>query len=202
MREVRVRFAPSPTGALHIGGIRTALYNYLLARKHKGTMILRIEDTDQARYVAGAEKYILESLAWAGIKIDEGVGTGGPYAPYRQSERKDLYTQYALKLVEDGKAYYAFDSESEVEAMRKSAPNAQYDSVTRLQMKNSLTLSNNEVAQKLSGEKYVIRIKVPDHEEIHLSDLIRGLVTFDSSQMDDKVLMKSDGKPFFSPDYM
>ncbi len=198
MRDVRVRFAPSPTGALHIGGVRTALYNYLLARKHKGTMILRIEDTDQSRYVAGAEKYILESLAWTGIKIDEGVGVGGPHAPYRQSERKHLYKQYALRLIEDRKAYYAFDTEEEVEAMRKSAPNAQYDGITRLRMKNSLTLSENEVAQKLeAGEKYVIRMMVPQNEEIHLTDLIRGLIAFDSSQMDDKVLMKSDGMPTY-----
>ncbi len=198
MRDVRVRFAPSPTGALHIGGVRTALYNYLLARKHKGTMILRIEDTDQSRYVAGAEKYILESLAWTGIKIDEGVGVGGPHAPYRQSERKHLYKQYALRLIEDRKAYYAFDTEAEVEAMRKSAPNAQYDGATRLQMKNSLTLSESEVSQKLlAGEKYVIRMMVPQNVEIHLTDLIRGLIIFDSSQMDDKVLMKSDGMPTY-----
>ena len=198
MKEVRVRFAPSPTGALHIGGVRTALYNYLLARKHKGTMILRIEDTDQTRFVPGAEKYIIESLAWAGIKIDEGVSVGGPHAPYRQSERKPLYKQYAQKLVDEGKAYYAFDSESELEAMRKSTPNAQYDGVTRLQMKNSITLSENEVTQKLSaGDNHVIRLKVPGKEEIQLTDLIRGIITVDSSQIDDKVLMKSDGMPTY-----
>src|SRR5882762_5267262 len=162
MQEVRVRFAPSPTGALHIGGVRTALYNYLLARKHNGTMILRIEDTDQGRYVPGAEDYILRSLAWAGIKIDEGVGAGGPHAPYRQSERKPLYRQYAQKLVDEGNAYYAFDTEADLEAMRKASPNAQYDGVTRGKMNNSLTLSAEEVSQKLSaGEKYVIRLKVP-----------------------------------------
>lgn len=198
MKEVRVRFAPSPTGALHIGGVRTALYNYLLARKNKGTMILRIEDTDQTRFVPGAEKYIIESLSWAGIKIDEGVGIGGPHAPYRQSERKPLYKQYAQKLVDEGNAYYAFDSESELEAMRKSTPNAQYDGVTRLQMKNSITLSENEVTQKLSaGDNHVIRLKVPGKEEIHLTDLIRGIITVDSSQIDDKVLMKSDGMPTY-----
>lgn len=198
MREVRVRFAPSPTGALHIGGIRTALYNYLLARKYNGTMILRIEDTDQTRYVPGAEAYIIESLAWAGIKIDEGVGVGGPYAPYRQSERKPLYKTYAQKLVDEDHAYYAFDTEQDIEEMRKRTPNAQYDGVTRMQMKNSLTLSEKEIAQKLSmDEKYVIRLKVPSNEEIHLTDLIRGSVTVQSSQVDDKVLMKSDGMPTY-----
>lgn len=198
MREVRVRFAPSPTGALHIGGIRTALYNYLLARKYNGTMILRIEDTDQARFVPGAEAYIIESLAWVGIKVDEGIGVGGPYAPYRQSERKTLYKIYAQKLVDEGNAYYAFDTEQDLEAMRKRTPNAQYDGVTRMQMKNSLTFSGSEVDEKLSsGEKYVIRLKVPGNEEIHLTDLIRGGVTVQSSQVDDKVLMKSDGMPTY-----
>jgi glutamyl-tRNA synthetase len=203
MREVRVRFAPSPTGALHIGGVRTALYNYLLARKHKGTMILRIEDTDQARYVPGAEEFILQSLEWAGIKIDEGVGKGGPHAPYRQSERKPLYKQYAQKLVDEGNAYYAFDTEQDLEAMRerlKAAgdPNQQYGSGSRMQMKNSLTLSAEELKKKLeTGEPYVIRLKVPVNEEIHLTDLIRGEVVVNSSQIDDKVLMKSDGMPTY-----
>lgn len=198
MRDVRVRFAPSPTGALHIGGVRTALYNYLLARQFKGTMILRIEDTDQGRFVPGAEDYILQSLAWAGIKIDEGVSVGGPHAPYRQSERKEIYKQYAQKLITDGHAYYAFDTEEEIEAMRKASPNAQYDGVTRLQMKNSLTLSAAEVEQKLSaGEKYVIRLQVPANQEVKLNDLIRGEVTFNSAQVDDKVLMKSDGMPTY-----
>ena len=198
MKEVRVRFAPSPTGALHIGGVRTALYNYLLARKYNGTMILRIEDTDQNRYVAGAEDYIIKSLKWVGIQIDEGVGNGGPYAPYRQSERKSIYKQYALKLVEDGKAYYAFDTGDELDAMRdrlKAAgdSNQQYGSATRLQMKNSLSLSPDESAKKLrSGEPYVIRLKVPENEEIHLTDLIRGEVVVNSIQIDDKVLMKSE----------
>src|SRR6478609_4494793 len=203
MREVRVRFAPSPTGALHIGGIRTALYNFLLARKHGGTMILRIEDTDQNRYVPGAEEYILESLAWAGIEIDEGVSKGGPHAPYRQSERKDIYRQYAQKLIDDGNAYYAFDTSEELEAMRErlktlGSSDQQYSSTTRMQMKNSLTFSEGEVKQKLdSGEAYVIRLKVPANEEIKLVDLIRGEVTVNSSQIDDKVLMKSDGMPTY-----
>jgi glutamyl-tRNA synthetase len=203
MKPVRVRFAPSPTGALHIGGVRTALYNYLLACKHNGTMILRIEDTDQARYVPGAEEFILQSLEWVGIQIDEGVGKGGPHAPYRQSERKPLYKQYALKLVEDGNAYYAFDTEEEIEAMRERLkaqgdPNQQYGSGSRLQMKNSLTLSSEEVKKKLeAGEQYVIRLKVPVNKEIHLTDLIRGEVVVNSSQIDDKVLMKSDGMPTY-----
>ena len=203
MREVRVRFAPSPTGALHIGGVRTALYNFLLARKHKGTMILRIEDTDQNRYVPGAEEYILKSLEWAGIQIDEGVGKGGPYAPYRQSERKPLYRQYAQKLVDEGNAYYAFDTPQELETTReqlkaKGIANFQYDSITRLQMRNSLTLPAEVVKEKLTkGEAYVIRLKVPANEEIRLTDLIRGEVIVDSSQVDDKVLMKSDGMPTY-----
>src|ERR1044071_5727653 len=159
MQEVRVRFAPSPTGALHIGGLRTALYNYLLARKSGGTMILRIEDTDQNRFVPGAEEFIIESLKWAGIKIDEGVGVGGPHAPYRQSERKDIYKKYAQQLIDSGHAYYAFDTEAEIEAMRNASPNFQYDGSTRMQMKNSLTLPATEVQQRLSnGEKYVIRL--------------------------------------------
>ncbi len=203
MKEVRVRFAPSPTGALHIGGVRTALYNYLLARKNGGTMILRIEDTDQNRYVPGAEEYILESLAWAGIEIDEGVSKGGPYAPYRQSERKDIYKQYAQKLIGDGHAYYAFDTPEELEAMRErlktqGSSDQQYSSSTRTMMKNSLTLPEIEVKQKIeSGESYVIRLKVPANEEIRLVDLIRGEVIVNSSQVDDKVLMKSDGMPTY-----
>lgn len=183
MRDVRVRFAPSPTGALHIGGVRTALYNYLLARQNNGTMILRIEDTDQGRYVPGAEEYILQSTARAGIKIDEGVGVGGPHAPYRQSERKEIYKQYAQKLIDEGHAYYAFDTEEEIEAMRKASPNAQYDGATRLKMKNGLTLSSEEVQQKLvAGDKYVIRLQVPANQEIKLTDIIRGEVSFNSAQ--------------------
>jgi glutamyl-tRNA synthetase len=198
MREVRVRFAPSPTGALHIGGVRTALYNYLLARKHKGTMILRIEDTDQNRYVPGAEDYILKSLEWAGIKIDEGVGVGGPHAPYRQSERKHLYLEYAMTLIKNENAYYAFDSEAELEQLRKQSGNFQYSSASRMGLKNSLTIPPEEVKTKIdSGEHYVIRLKVPANEKVKLNDLIRGEVEVDSSQIDDKVLMKSDGMPTY-----
>lgn len=203
MRDVRVRFAPSPTGALHIGGVRTALYNYLLARQHKGTMILRIEDTDQTRFVPGAEDYILKSLEWAGIKIDEGVGVGGPHAPYRQSERKELYKKYADQLIADGNAYYAFDTEQELDAMRDSLKregndNQQYGCTNRLQMRNSLTLSADDVNALLnSGAPYVIRFKVPENQEVKVVDLIRGEVVVNSSQLDDKVLMKSDGMPTY-----
>lgn len=202
-KEVRVRFAPSPTGALHIGGVRTALYNYLLARKLGGKMILRIEDTDQNRFVPGAEEYIMESLEWVGIQIDEGVQQGGPHAPYRQSDRKPLYREYTLRLVEEGKAYYAFDTPEELDEMRKrleaaKVPNLQYNSITRMQMKNSLTLPEAEVKARLqSGEPYVIRLKVPRKEEIRLHDLIRGWVMVHSNNIDDKVLMKSDGMPTY-----
>jgi glutamyl-tRNA synthetase len=203
MRDVRVRFAPSPTGALHIGGVRTALYNYLLARQNNGTMILRVEDTDQTRYVPGAEEYILESLKWVGIKIDEGVGVGGPHAPYRQSERKPMYKQYAQKLVDEGNAYYAFDTEQDLDAMRERLKTAgvalpQYNSITRTQMRNSLTLLDDEVKALLAADTpYVIRLKVPRKEEVRLNDLIRGWVMVHSSQIDDKVLMKSDGMPTY-----
>lgn len=203
MREVRVRFAPSPTGALHIGGVRTALYNYLLARQNKGIMILRIEDTDQGRYVPGAEEYIINSLKWVGITIDEGVGVGGPHAPYRQSERKSIYRTYAQQLIDTGHAYYAFDTPEELEAMRERLTKAgitqpQYNSITRTQMRNSITLSPEEVKNLLdSGAPYVIRLKVPRKEEVRLNDLIRGWVMVHSSQIDDKVLMKSDGMPTY-----
>jgi glutamyl-tRNA synthetase len=203
MTEVRVRFAPSPTGALHIGGIRTALYNYLLARQTNGTMILRIEDTDQTRYVPGAEEYIMKSLEWVGLKIDEGAGVGGPYAPYRQSERSHIYSKYAQQLIDDGHAYYAFDTEQELEAMRErlkaaSVDNQQYNSITRMQMRNSLTMDQAEVKALLgSGAPRVIRLKVPKKEEIRLNDLIRGWVMVYSYQIDDKVLMKSDGLPTY-----
>jgi glutamyl-tRNA synthetase len=203
MREVRVRFAPSPTGALHIGGVRTALYNYLLARQTKGTMILRIEDTDQTRYVPGAEEYIIESLKWVGITIDEGAGVGGPHAPYRQSERQSIYKQYAQQLIDAGHAYYAFDTAEELDQMRERLKTAgvdtpQYNSITRMQMKNSLTLGEGEVKKLLDeGAPYVIRLKVPRKEEVRLNDLIRGWVTVHSSQIDDKVLMKSDGMPTY-----
>lgn len=203
MREVRVRFAPSPTGALHIGGVRTALYNFLLARQQKGTMILRIEDTDQTRFVPGAEEYILKALEWVGIKIDEGVGVGGPHAPYRQSERKEIYKKYAQQLLDNGFAYYAFDTEQELEAMRERLKAAgvdqqQYNSITRMQMRNSLTLQESEVKELIAtGTPYVIRLKVPRKEEIRLNDMIRGWVMVHSSQIDDKVLMKSDGMPTY-----
>lgn len=203
MKEVRVRFAPSPTGALHIGGVRTALYNFLLARKMNGTMILRIEDTDQNRFVPGAEEYIQKSLEWVGIKIDEGAGVGGPYAPYRQSERKEIYQQYAQQLIDSGAAYYAFDTEEELDAMRERLKAAgvaiqQYNSITRMEMRNSLTLSSEEVnALMVAGTPHVIRLKVPRKEEVRLNDLIRGWVMVHSSQIDDKVLMKSDGMPTY-----
>lgn len=202
-REVRVRFAPSPTGALHIGGVRTALYNYLLARQTNGTMILRIEDTDQNRFVPGAEEYIIESLKWAGITIDEGVGVGGPHAPYRQSERKHIYREHAQQLIDKGLAYYAFDTEEELEQMRErlkasGVTTPQYNSITRMQMRNSLTLSAEETEKLLkSGTPYVIRLKVPRKEEVRLNDMIRGWVMVHSSQIDDKVLMKSDGMPTY-----
>lgn len=202
-REVRVRFAPSPTGALHIGGVRTALYNYLFARKHGGKMLLRIEDTDQNRFVGFAEEYIQASLKWIGIELDESPWVGGPHAPYRQSERKPMYRQYAQRLVEEGKAYYAFDTSEELDAMRKRLEAAKvvspaYNAITRAQMKNSLTLPEDEVKAKLeAGEPYVIRIKVPRKEEIRFNDLIRGWVMVHSSTLDDKVLMKSDGMPTY-----
>jgi len=201
-RRVRVRFAPSPTGPLHIGGVRTALYNYLFARQHGGDCLLRIEDTDQNRFVQGAEEYILEALTWAGIRFDEGPHIGGPHAPYRQSERKAMYRQYAMQLIEAGHAYYAFDTPEELEAMRErlkagSTP-AQYDAVSRGSMRNSLTLSADEVEKKLAaGEPYVIRIKLPRKEEVRFHDAIRGWVVVNTSQMDDKVLFKSDGMPTY-----
>lgn len=202
-REVRVRFAPSPTGPLHLGGVRTALYNYLFAKKHGGKNILRIEDTDQTRFYPGAEEYIVESLKWVGISFDEGVHVGGPDAPYRQSERKEMYRQYAEMLVEKGYAYYAFDSSEELELIRekmKAAGNAnwQYNNITRVNMKNSLTLPGDEVKRKLeAGEQYVIRIKIPRNEEIRLTDIIRGVVVVNSNNVDDKVLFKSDGMPTY-----
>ncbi|MFN8345684.1 MAG: glutamate--tRNA ligase [Spirosomataceae bacterium] len=200
---VRVRFAPSPTGPLHIGGVRTALYNYLFARKNGGKMLLRIEDTDQNRYVPGAEQYILDALKWVGIEIDEGQGVGGPHAPYRQSERKEMYRQYAEQLIAAGKAYYAFDTADEIEAMRKrleeaGADAAQYNAITRLQMSNSLTLTPEEVKQRIAnGDPYVIRIKIDPKQEVRFNDLIRGWVAVHASTLDDKVLLKSDGMPTY-----
>jgi glutamyl-tRNA synthetase len=203
LKPVRVRFAPSPTGALHIGGVRTALYNFLLARQTGGTMILRIEDTDQNRFVPGAEDYILRSLEWAGITIDEGVGRGGPYAPYRQSERKEIYRQHAQLLIDKGFAYYAFDTEKELDDMRErlkasGVDTPQYNSITRMEMRNSLTLPEHEWKRILdAGSPYVIRLKVPRKDEVRLNDIIRGWVMVHSSQIDDKVLMKSDGMPTY-----
>ncbi len=201
---MRVRFAPSPTGPLHIGGVRTALYNYLFARQHNGTFILRIEDTDRERFVPAAENYIIESLKWCGVVPDEGVGFGdGAFAPYRQSERKDIYKQYAEQLVKSGGAYYAFDSGSELEDLRKKMhPDGrgplQYDASTRMSMQNSLSLPAAEVEKRItSGEKHVIRIKMPDNEEIKVTDLIRGEVIVHTSQLDDKVLFKSDSMPTY-----
>ena len=202
-RDVRVRFAPSPTGPLHIGGVRTALYNYLLARKLGGKMLLRIEDTDQNRFVPGAEEYILEALAWCGIVIDEGQGVGGPHGPYKQSERKPMYKQYADQLIAAGYAYYAFDTPEELDAMRArlqaaKVPNPQYNSITRAQMRNSLTLPEDEVKTLLDGgAQYVVRLKVPRKEEVRFQDMIRGWVVVHSSAIDDKVLMKSDGMPTY-----
>ncbi len=202
-KEVRVRFAPSPTGPLHIGGVRTALYNYLFARQHGGKMILRIEDTDQSRFVPGAEKYINEALKWSGIDLDESSKKGGSYGPYKQSERKEIYRKFAEQLVVDGYAYYAFDTTEELEEMRnrmksEGASTPQYDAKVRNAMNNSLNLTDAEVRNKLeSGERYVIRILMPENEEIHIKDLIRNDVYINSSQLDDKVLFKSDGMPTY-----
>ncbi len=202
-RDVRVRFAPSPTGGLHIGGVRTALYNYLFTKKMGGKMILRIEDTDQTRFVQGAEEYITEALEWIGIQIDESPAQGGEYGPYRQSERKEMYMQYAQKLVDEGNAYYAFDTPEELEEMRERlkaarVPSPQYNAITRMQMKNSLTLPADEVKAKLeAGEPYVIRLKVPRKEEVRINDMVRSWVVVHSSAIDDKVLMKADGMPTY-----
>ena len=191
-RKVRVRFAPSPTGALHIGGVRTALYNYLFAKQHGGDMILRIEDTDSQRFVPGAEAYIVEALEWLGIKFDEGVGYGGSFAPYRQSERKEIYRKYVDQLLDNGKAYIAFDTPEELEAKRKEVANFQYDAATRGSMRNSLTMPAAEVEALIAqGHPYVVRIKIEPGEEVVVDDLIRGKVTINSSVLDDKVLYKS-----------
>ena len=191
-RRVRVRFAPSPTGALHIGGVRTALYNYLFAKQHNGDMVFRIEDTDSSRFVPGAEEYIIESFRWLGIPFDEGVSFGGKYGPYRQSERRVIYKKYVDQLLADGKAYIAFDTPEELEAKRNEIKNFQYDAHTRGMMRNSLTLPKEEVEQLIAdGKQYVVRFKVEPGEEVHVHDLIRGDVVIKSDILDDKVLYKS-----------
>ena len=201
--NVRVRFAPSPTGGLHLGGVRTVLYNYLFARQHGGTFILRIEDTDQSRFVDGAEQYIFTCLHWCGLVPDESTAAGGEYGPYRQSERKEKYAEYAAQLVQNGHAYYAFDTPEELEAMRTSFktednPSPQYGQQNRQQMRNSLTLSKEEVNKLLEAKTpYVIRIKMPHDEVVGFTDLIRGPVNFNTSLMDDKVLLQGDGMPTY-----
>ena len=191
-RRVRVRFAPSPTGALHIGGVRTALYNYLFARQHGGDLVFRIEDTDSNRFVPGAEEYIIESFKWLGIEFDEGVSFGGEYGPYRQSERRDIYKKYVQQLLSAGKAYIAFDTPQELEAKRNEIKNFQYDASTRGMMRNSLTLSKEEVDSLIAeGQQYVVRFKIDPGEEVHVFDLIRGEVVVKSEILDDKVLYKS-----------
>jgi glutamyl-tRNA synthetase len=201
-KSTRVRFAPSPTGPLHIGGLRTALYNYLLARKYKGTFILRIEDTDQQRYVPGAEEYIVEALNWCGITIDEGVSEGGPHSPYRQSERKDIYLRHVMQLVDSGHAYYAFDTPDQLDLFRKEREKLggvfKYDHTVRHSASNSLSMSRGEL-EKILGEgvPYVIRFLVPENMELVITDIIRGEVTVNTSALDDKVLFKSDGMPTY-----
>lgn len=195
-QQVRVRFAPSPTGPLHMGGVRTALYNYLFARNHGGKMILRIEDTDSQRFVPGAEEYIIESLRWCGIEIDEGVGVGGPHAPYRQSERREIYLKYALQLVEAGWAYYAFDTAAELDALRKECESRgetfAYNYTVREKLPTSLSLSAAEVRERIDrGDQWVIRFKMPVDETVEMDDLIRGHVKVNTSTLDDKVLYKS-----------
>jgi len=203
MKKIRVRFAPSPTGGLHLGGIRTVLYNYLFAKKYNGDFILRIEDTDQNRYVPGAEEYIFNCLEWCGLQPDESPLKDGGYGPYRQSERKEIYKKYAEELIKNGHAYYAFDTPEELEQMRvdfktESNPSPQYDHNVRMKMKNSLTMPDDEVRKLLdSGKKHVIRIKLPENEKVFLNDIIRGEIQFDTSIVDDKVLLKADGMPTY-----
>ncbi len=202
-KKVRVRFAPSPTGGLHLGGVRTALYNYLYAKKHGGDFVLRIEDTDQTRFVPGAEVYLFKCLQWCGISPDESVAAGGEYGPYRQSERKDRYRLYAEELIAEGHAYYAFDTPEELEEMRRrykstANPSPQYDHNVRLHLRNSLTLSGEEVHRLIRSETpYVVRIKMPENETVSFTDMIRGEVSFDTSLIDDKILLKADGMPTY-----
>lgn len=201
--KVRVRFAPSPTGPLHIGGVRTALYNYLFAKKNNGTFILRIEDTDQTRFVKGAEKYIVESLQWCGIEPDESCEKNGKYGPYRQSNRKEIYKKYIQQLLDSGHAYYAFDTPEELDAMRQKleaekAENTSYCSANRLSMKNSLSLPANEITKYIdAGKSYVIRFKMPENNEMQVNDIIRGTIKFNTNTLDDKILFKSDGMPTY-----
>lgn len=203
MKKVRVRFAPSPTGPLHIGGVRTALFNYLFAKKNGGDFILRIEDTDQKRYVKGAEEYILQAFEWCGLSFDESVVKGGDYGPYRQSERKEIYQKYIKELLDKGKAYYAFDTPEELEAMRTRLQEAKsdiqlYNASTRSKMRNSLNMPSGEAERLISsGEPYVIRFKMPENEELTVTDKIRGNVTVNTRLLDDKVLFKSDGMPTY-----
>jgi glutamyl-tRNA synthetase len=202
MAQVRVRFAPSPTGPLHIGGVRTALYNYLFAKKNGGTFILRIEDTDQSRFVPGAEGYIMESLSWCGLVVDEGIAEGGNYGPYRQSDRKAIYRQYADMLISKGDAYFAFDTPEDLEVLRneteKSGHTFIYNSSIRSSLSNSLSLPESEWRDKVNkGESYVIRYKMPDNEDIHFEDMIRGHIVVNTGTLDDKVLFKSDGMPTY-----
>lgn len=197
-KKVRVRFAPSPTGGLHLGGVRTALFNYLFARQHGGTFVLRVEDTDQTRFVPGAEEYIVSCLEWCGMAPDESPQKGGAFGPYRQSERKESYRQYAEQLIADGHAYYAFDTPEELEAKRKEFPNFQYGQSTRMQMRNSLTLPAEEVKSLLDQQvPHVVRIRIPENEQVSFIDLIRGHVSFDTNLVDDKVLLKADGMPTY-----
>lgn len=202
MSQVRVRFAPSPTGFLHIGGLRTALYNYLYARKNNGVFILRIEDTDQKRYVEEAEQYIHDALEWGGIKVDEGPAVGGKYGPYRQSERSEIYRKYADQLIEQGHAYYAFDTAEELEAMRKErneqgVHSPKYDFSIRHEMNNSLTLSEEDTQERISSGEYTIRMKVPESEIIKFHDKVRGEIAFSTDELDDKVILKADGLPTY-----
>jgi glutamyl-tRNA synthetase len=202
MKQVRVRFAPSPTGPLHIGGVRTALYNYLFAKKNSGTFILRIEDTDQARFVEGAEEYIMESLEWCGIIVDEGIREGGNYGPYRQSDRKTIYRQYADNLIDKGDAYYAFDTPEKLETLRRESEKAGktfiYNAEVREKLINSVSLKEPEWREKLDkGEPYVIRYKMPYNEDIRFDDIIRGHIVVNTGTLDDKVLFKSDGMPTY-----
>lgn len=202
MSNVRVRFAPSPTGPLHIGGVRTALFNYLFAKQHKGTFVLRIEDTDQTRYVEGAENYITEALHWCGLNYDEGPTIGGAFGPYRQSERKEMYKAYAQNLIEKGKAYYAFDTSEKLDFHRKDheakGKTFIYNWHNRLKLNNSLSLSEDEVASKLAdGTPYVIRFKCPQDETLELNDIVRGTIRIETNTLDDKILFKSDGMPTY-----